>query len=563
VRDFVLSASPLTDGFRSRLTARIGPVHEWLVLQDLRRMPVGRLIRKLRTLSARCLFVTSEGHSDPGIVSLLCCMAGVSNSAAIAVIGPELVPRRVSLIQFLRNSFLIFGASVLGFLSLVRSTGKFRSLLSLERSRPVNRVRPPGRILYVKANLWFGVKAGGSVGHVAGVVNSFQGKGYQVSVCAVEPPPTIDPAVRFVQLPVPPQFGFPAEINLYRCDERFSRQLLVGEGRSACSFVYQRMSLGSTVGIDLARKLNVPLVLEYNGSEVWLANNWGNGLRFKQAAELAELANLRHAHLIVSVSEVLREELVSRGVEPGRVLVYPNCVDPKAFTPDRFSESQVKELRAKYGLTPESRVITFVGTFGRWHGADLLAKAIQTLAKESSEWLKRSGVHFLLVGDGVMMPKVRELLGEDVCKSYVTLTGLVPQHQAPLYLAASDILVSPHIPNDDGTRFFGSPTKLFEYMSMAKAIVASELEQIGQILSGGVRITELGETNSYAKSPAVLVKPGNVAELIAGIKFLCENSAAAHMLGENARREVLSRYTWDHHVDAILKTLELQDRCPS
>ena len=49
-----------------------------------------------------------------------------------------------------------------------------------------------------------------------------------------------------------------------------------------------------------------------------------------------------------------------------------------------------------------------------------------------------------------------------------------------LYPAACDILASPHVPNSDGTPFFGSPTKLFEYMAMGKGIVASDLDQIGE-----------------------------------------------------------------------------------
>ena len=49
-------------------------------------------------------------------------------------------------------------------------------------------------------------------------------------------------------------------------------------------------------------------------------------------------------------------------------------------------------------------------------------------------------------------------------------------------LAACDVLASPHMGNPDGTRFFGSPTKLFEYMAMGRAIVASDLEQIGEVL---------------------------------------------------------------------------------
>ena len=41
------------------------------------------------------------------------------------------------------------------------------------------------------------------------------------------------------------------------------------------------------------------------------------------------------------------------------------------------------------------------------------------------------------------------------------------------------------------SRFFGSPTKIFEYMAMGGGIVASDLEQIGEVLSPALRVADL------------------------------------------------------------------------
>jgi glycosyltransferase involved in cell wall biosynthesis len=41
---------------------------------------------------------------------------------------------------------------------------------------------------------------------------------------------------------------------------------------------------------------------------------------------------------------------------------------------------------------------------------------------------------------------------------------------------------------------------------------------------------------------------------------MIDNPAWRDALGANARREVLAKYTWSHHVDAILQGLARQDQ---
>ena len=55
----------------------------------------------------------------------------------------------------------------------------------------------------------------------------------------------------------------------------------------------------------------------------------------------------------------------------------------------------------------------------------------------------------------------------------------MPHSAVPAYLDACAILLSPHVPMPAGSAFFGSPTKLFDYMAMEKAIAASRLDRFG------------------------------------------------------------------------------------
>ncbi len=183
-------------------------------------------------------------------------------------------------------------------------------------------------------------------------------------------------------------------------------------------------------------------------------------------------------------------------------------------------------MRGRYGIPADAVLVTFIGTFGQWHGVEVLARTI----RREAEWARTTGVRFLLVGDGLKMAEVRaELEG---LRDVAVLAGLVPQDDVPLYLAASDVLVSPHVPNADGSPFFGSPTKLFEYMAAGKAIVASDLDQIGDVLRDGL---------------AILVRPGDEEDLGHGLRERARPEPAGDLgfQGVHARcRDTRGLTTW-------------------
>jgi glycosyltransferase involved in cell wall biosynthesis len=86
-------------------------------------------------------------------------------------------------------------------------------------------------------------------------------------------------------------------------------------------------------------------------------------------------------------------------------------------------------------------VFGFIGTFGPWHGAEVLTEAFGRLLHRFPAY--REQVRLLLIGDGQRMPLVKALIEQLGLSTYCILTGLIPQEQGPAYLAACDALVSP------------------------------------------------------------------------------------------------------------------------
>ena len=213
----------------------------------------------------------------------------------------------------------------------------------------------------------------------------------------------------------------------------------------------------------------------------------------------------------------------------------PNGVDHNIYNPDISPEP----IRDKLKIKPDELVIGFMGTFGRWHGVEILAEAFARLMKHQPEL--RSSTRLLLIGDGITMPETRKCLEEHQVLDRVIMPGMISQSEGPAYLACCDILTSPHVPNIDNTRFFGSPTKLFEYMAMGKAIVASNLEQIGQVLDHG--------------HSGYLVSPGDVDEFTEALSRLARAPEMRKRLGAASRNIAVKEFTWQQHTQRILKRL--------
>ena len=558
VRDddvLVLSVRPLSASAKARLeTCLRGWPARWLSLAELRDLgPLGALrFLQSQRFKAALTFIGSAQESS--LAPALETAAALTRSGRLGSLdagGHISTWTRARVLRAMTRAAL---AVLRGAWSAAVNRIETARLLRAPR---ISAHATGNAVLYLKATLMPGVHSGGSVGHVAGVLNALVARGISVTYAAPEAPIGGDPKVCHQTVPPLEAYVWPPDLNEHRSSRLLVNTLRRSGPPRGCRFIYQRLTLCNIAGVLLSRAWGIPLVIEYNGSESWVRRNWGTAPTFGRLADEMETVALRHAHLVVTVSEVLAHELEARGVEARRIVWHPNGIEPGMFDPARFSDADRLHTRARAGVEADETVATFVGTFGAWHGVEVLARAVARLATHEHGWLARHRMRFVWVGDGERMAAVRSILGDEGLRWSVML-GLVGQHEAPAWLAASDVVLSPHVPNADGSRFFGSPTKLFEYMAMARGIVASDLEQVGDVLRPALKVDALpaGDPALDARERAVLHPPGDVLGLIAGLRFLVENPRWRDVLGANARQAVLQHYTWARHVDAIFDRLD-------
>jgi glycosyltransferase involved in cell wall biosynthesis len=390
-------------------------------------------------------------------------------------------------------------------------------------------------IVYLRATPGAGTQIGGAASHINGFINAASQRGARIRLISNDRIAGLDQTRAALKIIEPEPVGATrAAFDLFN-NLLFTRRAVREIEKAPPTFIYQRYSRFSWAGVEAALRTGRPLFLEYNGSEVWVGKHWDRSGMLGLLARFERL-NLRAATRVFVVSEADRRNLLRAGVAAERIVVNPNGVDVEKFRPGAGGA----RVREELGVADDCVLAGFIGTFGPWHGALTLAQAI-TLVPESAP------LRFLLVGSGAERGEVERILREAGAGQRAIFTGTVAHERVPALLDACDVLVSPHVPLTDGSEFFGSPTKLFEYMAMGKAIVASRLGQIADVLAD--------------EETALLVEPGDAHALSEAILRLSKSSELRERLGAAARREAVAHYTWGHNAERVLQTyIDMQEK---
>ena len=381
-------------------------------------------------------------------------------------------------------------------------------------------------ITYLRTIPAAGTRSGGATTHTLGFINAAVELGARLSVISNDRIAGLDETRVNLKLIEPDPIGLTRPVFDLLNGLLFTDHACNEIAARPPDFIYQRYSSFNWSGVEASLRTGRPLFLEYNGSEVWVAKNWGR-VGIGDLLARCEQLNLAAAARIFVVSDIERDNLLAAGIDPGKIVVNPNGVDTAMFRPEIGGMAVRREL----GVNQQEILAGFVGTFGPWHGVLSLAEAIGLLPDDC-------GVRFLFVGSGTLRAEAEQIIRAAGRERQVIFAGHVDHERVPALLDACDILLSPHVPLADGSDFFGSPTKLFEYMAMGKGIVASNLGQIGDVLTHN-------ET-------ALLVEPGNAKELSDAIQKLANDAVLLSRLGKAARAAAVAKHTWRQNAARVL-----------
>ncbi|WP_330333757.1 glycosyltransferase family 4 protein [Streptomyces sp. NBC_00536] len=353
--------------------------------------------------------------------------------------------------------------------------------------------------------------------HVMRMCDAFTEAGHEVTLHSLPGSATEDPYAyygvrhRFPIRLVPAPDHTP---DGYRARGEAIRELLTGDG--APDLIYARDPYALAATADLA-----PFVYEVHQ----LRRDLPPG------AERELLGHPRLARVVVITHELARDLRGAYPDLPGLpVVVAPDAADP----PETHAAAATPVLPGR----PDAPRIGYVGHLYDGRGIDLILDLAGRLP----------AFDFHLVG-GTAEDRAR---WEDPCPHpNVYFHGHRPPAALPGYFPLFDVVLAPHQPKVytwgrlDEIGRWTSPMKLFEYMSHGRAIVASDLPVLREVLEDRVN--------------SLLRPSGSPQAWVDALTELVADEALRGKLGDEARRQFLERHTWRRRADRVVAGLGLPD----
>ncbi len=263
-----------------------------------------------------------------------------------------------------------------------------------------------------------------------------------------------------------------------------------------------------------AKKKNIPLVLTYHGD--W-EDSYGPFARRAFISFYNRFLldrELSYARVITVPSEYYVNSSKFLGRFRDKIIPVPNGINPDALELP-YSKP---ECRQKLGLPLEARVILFVGPLSPPKGIDVLLGAMPKVMEAITD------ARLILVGDGVLRGKLKELAHQLELDNCVTFVGFVGDDSTKaLYYNLADIFVLP-----SNREVY--PLVLLEAFAVGLPAVTSDLETFNCIIDDGYN--------------GIMTKQGNTEELANAIVRLLKDNKLRADMGARAKKRT-EDFLWD------------------
>jgi glycosyltransferase involved in cell wall biosynthesis len=243
---------------------------------------------------------------------------------------------------------------------------------------------------------------------------------------------------------------------------------------------------------------------------------------------------LRKADSVICISETLKKEAISRGVNPEKITVVTNAVE-KNMGENKSKSSSLKSAKESLKLSNSTKVIGYIGSLREMEGVDLTAKAVAKLVEKGHDVRL-----FVLTGENGQ-EELRALSKKLGITDKSTIMGPVPHQEVAVFYELIDVFIVSR-PETRVTKLV-TPLKPFEAMAMGKAVIASKLPALEEII-------QHGETG-------LLYAPDNLDSLVESIEKCIHDEDLTKSLGDSAKDWIKQNRTWDIVVKNSLNAYEI------
>ncbi len=365
--------------------------------------------------------------------------------------------------------------------------------------------------------------------HMRGMVQGFKEEGHTVEILVLgKKPQSTDSnapstSIKTLLKNVIPKIIWRTlkEIQQIRFDKLAAKELLRTVQTFQPEMVYERSAWMSNGSVKVLKSFNLQHVVEINApfeEEVKSFEKAPSFIAFLGKTKLKFL--LQSADLILPITSSLQTYLIERyELNSIKCVVVPNAIEKHEI---QINESRVAAINKQFNLS-EVTVLGFVGSIFPYHGVDRLITGVSKL--------KYTDIAILIVGDGYLIPELKELASELGIASRVHFTGSVPKEDIYNYISAMDILTLPN------TEWYCSPVKLFEYGAFGKTILAVNEAGVSDVMTN--EEGQLFENNDSAFQDALLVA-------ITAIDALEEKA-------KKFQQKVLAKHNWRANAQKVLQ----------